>query len=135
MKEILLKEIDGEESESYKLFWDYIQRIKLADPTAWMKFKRDTENHFAAVFIAPTACRNAVRNIRGYFGFDATHTRSNYPQMLYICCGIDANDQIVPLAWALVPTENGLWWNWFCKECKHAFDELLLTSLITSTVS
>ena len=88
-----------------------------------MKFKWDTENHFAAVFIAPTACRNAIRNIRGYFGFDATHTRSNYLQMLYICCSIDANDQIIPLAWALILTENGLWWNWFCKECKHAFDE------------
>jgi hypothetical protein len=43
--------------------------------------------------------------------------------MPYIYCGLDANDQIVPLARALVPTENGLWWNWFCKECKDAFDE------------
>jgi hypothetical protein len=94
-----------------------------------MKFKRDADNHFAAVFIAPTACRNAVRNIRGYFGFDATHTRSKYPKMLCICCSLDANDQIVPLAWALVPTENDFGGIGFARNAKT-----LLTSLITSTV-
>ena len=26
--------------------------------------------------------------------------------MLLVACGIDANDKVVPLAWALVPIEN-----------------------------
>ena len=29
--------------------------------------------------------------------------------MLLIACGIDANDKVVPLAWALVPIENEIW--------------------------
>jgi hypothetical protein len=86
-------------------------------------FKRDAEKHFQAFIIAPTACREAVRKMRGFFGFDATHTRSKYPMMLYIVAGLDANDQIIPLAWALVPTEDGYWWDWFCNEVAQAFEE------------
>ena len=26
--------------------------------------------------------------------------------MLLVACGIDANDKVVPIAWALVPIEN-----------------------------
>ncbi|KFY65902.1 hypothetical protein V496_02260 [Pseudogymnoascus sp. VKM F-4515 (FW-2607)] len=33
--------------------------------------------------------------------------------MLLIATTIDANDNLLPLAWALVPTENVEWWSWF----------------------
>jgi hypothetical protein len=122
VKENLLEEIDGHESESYPLFQDYLRRIHRADIEAWLAIKRDSENHFQAFFVSPGACRKGSWYMRRYFGFDATHTHSKYPQMLMICCGLDANEQIVPLAWGLVPTENGYWWEWFCKQCKHAFE-------------
>jgi hypothetical protein len=128
VKEILLKEIDGGESETYKLLWDYIQRIKLADPTAWMKFEGNTENHFAAIFITPSACRNAVRNTRGYFGFDATYTRSKYPN-----CSISAV--------ALIQMTKLFHWLGPLYQPRAGFggigfaSNMLLTSLVTSTVS
>jgi len=39
--------------------------------------------------------------------------------MLLIACGIDANDKVVPIAWALVPIENETWWTWFLGYLKH----------------
>jgi len=30
-----------------------------------------------------------------------------------IICGINVNDNVIPLSWALVPTENKEWWTWF----------------------
>jgi hypothetical protein len=30
--------------------------------------------------------------------------------MLMIVCGINANDNVLPLLWALVPIENKEWW-------------------------
>jgi hypothetical protein len=33
--------------------------------------------------------------------------------MLLVECGIDANDNVVPIVWALVPIENETWWTWF----------------------
>jgi hypothetical protein len=34
--------------------------------------------------------------------------------MLLIATCLDANNQVLPIAWALVPTENAQWWIWFC---------------------
>jgi len=39
--------------------------------------------------------------------------------MLLVACGIDANDKVVPIAWALVPIENETWWTWFLGYLKH----------------
>jgi hypothetical protein len=30
--------------------------------------------------------------------------------MLLVATGIDANDNVLPLSWAIVPTENEKWW-------------------------
>jgi hypothetical protein len=45
--------------------------------------------------------------------------------MLMIVVGIDANDNAIPLAWALVPIESEEWWTWFCEFLKDTFDKLL----------
>ena len=36
--------------------------------------------------------------------------------------GIDTEDRILPLAWALVPGENDTWWTWFCEHLREAFN-------------
>ena len=41
--------------------------------------------------------------------------------MLIIAVGINTNDNILPLSWALVPTENEHWWTWFCNFLKSWF--------------
>jgi len=44
--------------------------------------------------------------------------------MMLMIAVIDANDNAIPLAWALVPTENEEWWTWFCEFLKDSFEEL-----------
>jgi transposase-like protein len=51
-----------------------------------------------------------------------THTRSRYNLTLLLAVGIDAEDRVIPLAFALVPGENEKWWSWFCKHLALAFD-------------
>jgi hypothetical protein len=43
---------------------------------------------------------------------------------LLIAVGIDANDRTLPLAWALVPTEDKEWWRWFYRNLCEAFDKV-----------
>lgn len=50
--------------------------------------------------------------------------------MLLIACGIDANDKVLPLAWALVPIENEIWWTWFLEYLKHSIPVLSLENHI-----
>jgi transposase-like protein len=40
---------------------------------------------------------------------------------LLIAVGIDANDETLLVAWALVPIESEPWWTWFLKHFNQAF--------------
>jgi transposase-like protein len=50
--------------------------------------------------------------------------------MLMICCGIDANGNVLPVAWALVPTENTVWWTWFCNFLALCFERMTWEGVI-----
>ena len=41
--------------------------------------------------------------------------------ILLVACGINANDYVVPLAWALVPIENHNWWTWFLVYLRYCY--------------
>jgi hypothetical protein len=120
VKERLLEEIDGKEADSYSLFQDYCARVKEEDPHADYAISHDN-GIFQACAMCSGATRQAAKYIRKFLGFDATHTHSSYPMMLYMMVGIDANGQIIPLMWAIVPTENRRWWTWFCQYAKEWF--------------
>src|ERR1700679_1045279 len=104
VKEAILQDIWGDESDSFALFPDYITRFKAADPT---NFAAINESHgvFEAVFFAPGGLRNSGQFLRPFTAIDGTHTKSNYRMILLVACGIDANEHVIPLAWALVPIE------------------------------
>src|SRR5215212_7149039 len=89
----------------------------------WLLYDEDTGRFEAAAF-APSATIYACQYIRRFIALDACHAKSKYPMMLMIAVGIDANDNVIPLSWALVPTENEEWWTWFCEFLKDAFDKL-----------
>src|SRR5262245_28001345 len=63
--------------------------------------------------------------MRKFTALDACHTKSKYSMILMIAVGIDANSNVLPLAWALVPTESEEWWTtWFCEFLQDVFEEL-----------
>ena len=84
---------------------------------------KDT-GEFQALAIALAPCRSAATALRLYTGLDGRHTKSRFRMMLLIATGIDANGQILILAWALVLSENTKWWTWFCKFLYEWFPSL-----------
>ena len=40
--------------------------------------------------------------------------------ILLVAIGINANDKIYPLAWALVPIKDEFWWEWFLLQLSAA---------------
>jgi hypothetical protein len=74
--------------------------------------------------------RFKLSTLRPFYALDSTHTRSRYNLTLLIAVGIDAKDRILPLAFALVPVKNEVWWSWFCKNLVEAFECDLLPSYV-----
>ena len=112
----------GDEAESFAKFPAYAERFQAADPTNYCKIQIHKETgHFIGAFFAPGGLRHASKFIREIIGVDGTHTASRFRMNLLIAGGVDANGETIPLAWALVPIENGVWWRWFFKHLNKAF--------------
>jgi hypothetical protein len=102
--------IYGKEADSYKLLPDYVRRLKEANPGTFAKIRKNRQsNRFKAIFIALGSLIHAVRYIRPFYALDGTHIRSKYNLTLLIAVGIDGEDHVLPLAWAIVPKENKYW--------------------------
>ena len=123
-REFLRDIIDGDEGTSFSLLPDWIDQVKKADQTnsTYIRLKRTHENQFEAIFIMLGSIRSRLHFLRPFYALDGTHTRSQYNLTLLIAVGIDAEDRILPFAWALVPSENETWWTWFCSHLFKAFD-------------
>jgi zinc finger SWIM domain-containing protein 3 len=114
VKQALLEEIERLEADCFAQFPVYLQRLSDADQHNMSQIKWDKETGaFLAVCVAPSATISASYRLRRFFAIDACHTKSQFPMMLMIVCSIDANNNVLPLLWALVPTENEEWWIWF----------------------
>lgn len=56
---------------------------------------------------------------RPIFGIDGCFLKSSRKGQLLAAVGRDANNQIYPLAWAVVHVENTETWVWFLQKLKH----------------
>ena len=69
---------------------------------------------FKRCWIFPGATQAASRHIRRFLATDGCHTKSpSHRMVLLIVSGLDGNDNILPLTWALIPRENENNWQWF----------------------
>jgi hypothetical protein len=121
-RESLRDTIDGDEGASFSLIPDWIDRVKNADNSTYIRLKTTYENQFEALFVMLGSIRSRIHFLRPFYALDGTHTRSQYNLTLLIAVGIDAEDRILPFAWALVPSENETWWTWFCEHLFEAFN-------------
>jgi hypothetical protein len=126
----LLVEADGDESDQFALLLAYLERIAIADEGNACLLQYNNDGTFEAVAFAPATTQNACRFIRHFACLDSCHTSSKYRMMLLIATSIDANDNALPLSWAIVPTENEEWWLWFCSFLKEQFDPISKPSFV-----
>jgi hypothetical protein len=121
-KEYLRDTIDGNEGISFSLIPDWIDRVKKADNSTYIELKKTQDRRFEAIFVMLGSIRSQIQRLRPFYALDSTHTRSQYNLTLLIAVGLDAENRILPFAWALVPSENEIWWTWFCGHLFEAFD-------------
>jgi hypothetical protein len=65
----------------------------------------------------------AFTHLRGLVATDGTYLRGAFVHTLLLAVGIDAENHIVPLAWALVESETESSWRWFLRNLCEAILE------------
>ncbi|XP_075507588.1 uncharacterized protein LOC142544424 [Primulina tabacum] len=65
------------------------------------------------VFWVFRPCIDGFRHCRNVISVDGTHMYTKYKHKLLIAVTLDANNQVLPLAFALVDEENYESWHWF----------------------
>ena len=70
------------------------------------------------------AQRNAFLNrCRPYIGIDGCHLRGEFGGILMVAVGVDANNGILPLAYAICEIEDQWSWGWFLSLLHEYFDD------------
>lgn len=117
-RELAIAKIFGTWEGSYALLPRYFNAIQSTNPS--MKYailttptNQPEVRYFHAAAWAWGPCIEAVKYIRPVISIDAGFLSGRYEGRLLMACGYDAENQLIPLAFALVEKEDLENWGWF----------------------
>ncbi|KAL6209772.1 hypothetical protein ACLB2K_020711 [Fragaria x ananassa] len=73
----------------------------------------DTEKIQKDVHMLPSFQRGVDEGMQALIGLDGCHTKGHHHRQLLTAIGIDANNKIFPIAYAMVERESEETWTWF----------------------
>ncbi|XP_021726825.1 uncharacterized protein LOC110693949 [Chenopodium quinoa] len=112
------KMIWGDAALEYEKVWDYAAAILKYNPGSTAVVKVDEVLNPQPVFQRLYVClqvwkQGFMAGCRPILGVDGAHLKGAYPGILLTAVGKDGNNNIFPVAWAVVEVENGETWTWF----------------------
>ncbi|XP_057793981.1 uncharacterized protein LOC131010465 [Salvia miltiorrhiza] len=119
-KRTILTKLQGSYKEEFNNLVGYIEAVKQSNPGTVMELQLSKDELangkrvFKRLFVMIEACkRNWMGACRPLISLDGCHLKGVTFGVLLTAVGNDANDGIVPIAWAIVNKENKHNWNWF----------------------
>jgi len=115
-KSMAYANIDGSFREQYKRVYDYAHELLKSNPGSTVKVHVD-ENEgnpiFKRLYVCLKASKDSFISCRPIIGVDGCFLKGKYGGELLTAVGRDGNDQMLPLAYAVVEVENKETWTWF----------------------
>ncbi|XP_050222158.1 uncharacterized protein LOC126672252 [Mercurialis annua] len=111
--------LEGEVKEEFTLLWDYLEEIRRSNvgSTAVMKVERPLPESlpmFQRLYINFDCLKKGLlHGCRRVIGLDGCFLKGNVKGEILAAVGRDGNNQMFPVAWALVDTERRETWDWF----------------------
>ncbi|XP_050238794.1 uncharacterized protein LOC126680332 [Mercurialis annua] len=112
---------EGEIKAEFAVLWDYLGEIIRSNPgsTALMKVERplpESPPVFKRLFISFDCLKKGMlHGCRRVIGLDGCFLKGLVKGEILAAVGRDGNNQMFPVAWALVDTERRETWDWFIR--------------------
>ncbi|XP_071740827.1 uncharacterized protein [Rutidosis leptorrhynchoides] len=108
----------------YSRIWDYAQAIGETNPGTTVEVnvqnQEDGSTTFQRFYVCFKACKEGwIGGCRKVIGLDGCFLKGIAQGELLSAVGRDANNQVFPIAWALVDVETTENWSWFIKLLKN----------------
>ncbi|XP_051119903.1 uncharacterized protein LOC127243784 [Andrographis paniculata] len=112
-----LERISGDPVYQYSRFWDYVHELRKSNPGTTVVLGVETDDE-ESVFDRIYVCYGALKEgfsvgCRPIIGVDGCHLKGIYAGVLLTAVGIDPNNNLFSIAFAVVSRENGETWRWF----------------------
>ena len=117
-KAFALDEISGSLNDHYEKLWRYGAELVRANPGSTVRIQVDPMPDSTVYFNRMYVCFKGVKDgwiegCRRVIGIDGCFLKGICRGELLSAIGRDANNQMYPLAWAVVSVENKETWKWF----------------------
>ncbi|KAG8363744.1 hypothetical protein BUALT_Bualt19G0054100 [Buddleja alternifolia] len=112
-----IAKIVGEDGKQYELLWDYCETVRAKNPGSQilLRMKEGAEPPvFDKMYFSLTAMKNGfLAGCRPIIQLDGCFLKTLFGGQLLVAVGRDGNDNMVPIALAVVQVENLENWKWF----------------------
>ncbi|KAK9050240.1 hypothetical protein SSX86_030792 [Deinandra increscens subsp. villosa] len=123
-KALAKKEVYGDYIAQYALLRDYVNELKSKNPGTTVKIEVEptvdpdiSTRRFKRIYICLGALKNGFKAIgRELLGLDGAFMKGPFPGQILSAVGIDPNNSIYPVCYAIVEAESLSSWTWFL-EC------------------
>ncbi|XP_022635890.1 uncharacterized protein LOC111240489 [Vigna radiata var. radiata] len=109
-------EVAGSFTKQYTRIYDYAHELLERNPGSTIKVKVepfDGKVIFQRFYACLKACKDSFLSCRPIIGLDGAFLKGQHHGELLTVVARDANDQMLPLAYAIVEVENKDTWKWF----------------------
>ncbi|GMI82670.1 hypothetical protein HRI_001936300 [Hibiscus trionum] len=120
-RKTVLKEMHGSYVEEFANLWGYAAELLQSNPDSTVTIQVDRENGRSARFHRMYVCLGALKQgwrdgCRPFIGIDGCFLKSVTKGVLLVAVGRDGNNQMFPVAWAIVEGEGKESWRWFLQK-------------------
>ncbi|XP_019253979.1 PREDICTED: uncharacterized protein LOC109232679 [Nicotiana attenuata] len=122
---IVMKENMGDYKKEFARLHDYAEMLKSTNPgtTVVIRTSKDSvsgKEVFMGIYVCLEALKTGwLEGCRNIIGFDGAFLKGTCKGELLSCISKDGNNQMFPVAWAVVEKESKDTWSWFIRCLKH----------------
>ena len=114
----------------FSILRDYLEEIQRTNPDTTVKLEVEIEPNlqsdtrkFKRVYICLGALKKGFKaGLRNLLGLDGTFMKGQFPGQLLTAVGLDGNNGIYPVAYAIFESESVSSWSWFLEYLRDDLD-------------